>query len=46
MKCLLWMREKKNNKCKLWLRLNGGKEKMYQVLECVAEMSQDVPEEK
>lgn len=46
MKCLVWLREKKDKDWKLFLHLGGKKEKMWQVLECVAEMTQDVKEEK
>lgn len=46
MKCLMYFREKKNKNSKLWLRLSGSKKKMYRALECIAEITQDVSEEK
>ena len=46
MKCFLWLREKKNKDWKLFLRLSGGKEKMWQALECVAGMTEDPEKEK
>lgn len=35
MKCLLWFKEKKNKEPKLYLKLNGGKEDMANVLEAI-----------